>query len=246
MQNLEHQLLLQRKTARTFFWHRVRWDVIYRHLRDHNVQSLVDVGAGSGIFADFVKRKLPKTEYFFVEPSKALSTLLGQEFGEKQDLTHANNYHRVDAVMLLDVLEHIEEDQKFLIDLISKMKPGAVLAITVPAMKSLWSGWDPLVGHHRRYGKKDLSKLFQTFGKDFEVEEFRYIFWELIPLAIHRKWKLRDSVFAQVDPLKESEVPHLSPLVNGMLYFISSIGLTISRWMPFGTTLVLVGKKKSA
>jgi SAM-dependent methyltransferase len=245
MENLEHQLLLQRNTARSFFWHRIRWDYISNRLLRHDVHSLLDVGAGSGIFADFVKRNLPNTKYYFVEPSIVLSKYLEQEFGNEQDLGKAENYHKADAVMLLDVLEHIESDEKFLGELIRKMKPGATLALTVPAMKVLWSAWDPMVGHHRRYEKSTLLKLFKKFDHEFEVEDCRFLFWELIPLALHRKWKLRSTVVGKLDPLKESEVPMLSPLVNQILYLMSKTGLFFSRWMPFGTSLVVIGTKKA-
>ena len=244
MQNLEHQLLLQRKTARTFFWHRIRWDFISSRLRQHQVKSLVDVGAGSGIFADFVKRNFPEAQYSFVEPSETLSGLLDLEFGREKNLTQAKDFGAIDAVLLLDVLEHIEGDEEFLRNLVGKMRPGAVMAMTVPAMNSIWSGFDVLVGHLRRYEKKDLLALFQKIDSDFEVLECRYLFWELIPLALHRKWKLRPELMGEVDPLKESEVPNLPGAVNDLLYWISKVGSLVSRWMPVGTSLAVIGRKR--
>ena len=245
MQNLEHQLLLQRKTARTFFWHRIRWDFISSRLRRHQVKSLVDVGAGSGIFADYVKRNFPEAQYSFVEPSETLSALLDSEFGKERNLTQAKSFGTIDAVLLLDVLEHIENDEEFLKNLVGKMRPGAVLAMTVPAMNSIWSGFDVLVGHLRRYEKTDLLALFQKIDSDFEILECRYLFWELIPLAIHRKWKLRPELMGKVDPLRESEVPNFPGVVNDLLYVICKVGYLLSRWMPVGTSLAIIGRKKS-
>ena len=245
MENLEHQLLLQRKTARTFFWHRIRWDFISSRLHRHQVNSLVDVGAGSGIFADFVKRNFPQAKYFFVEPSATLAELLDLEFGNHQNLTRAESFGSIDAVLLLDVLEHIQNDEEFLKTLIGKMRPGAVMAMTVPAMKFIWSGFDDLVGHVRRYEKAELLQLFKKFESDFEVLECRYLFWELLPLAMHRKWKLRPGSLGKVDPLKESEVPNLPFVANQLLYIFSKIGYLFSRWMPFGTSLAVIGRKRS-
>jgi SAM-dependent methyltransferase len=244
MKNLEHQLLEQRRTARTFFWHRVRWTFIKKRFRRAPVSAILDIGAGSGIFSDFVKRHLPKTTYYFVEPSVVLSDSLRREYGSDRDLGKAENYAVADVVILLDVLEHIVDDKAFIADLVSKLKPGATFILTVPAMKSLWSGWDPIVGHHRRYSRAEILEIFGKHAEKFEVLDCQYLFWELIPLALYRKWKLRSAIIGKVDPLKESEVPALPAWVNQILFVFSRLALILSRWIPAGTSLALVGVRK--
>jgi hypothetical protein len=89
--------------------------------------------------------------------------------------------------------------------------------------------------------------FFVDFFHFFEhFEPFFFLFNQRLPLAIHRKWKLRKVATNEVDRMKESEVPALPSAVNQVLYWISKAGLLISRWMPFGTTLALVGVKKGA
>lgn len=59
--------------------------------------------------------------------------------------------HRADAVLLLDVLEHVEDDRGLVCDLLHAMKTGAYLFLMVPADPSLWSPHDRGFGHYRRY-----------------------------------------------------------------------------------------------
>ncbi|HJN91456.1 MAG TPA: class I SAM-dependent methyltransferase, partial [Dehalococcoidia bacterium] len=55
-----------------------------------------------------------------------------------------------DAAMLLDVLEHVEDDQAALDETVRLLRPGGVLVIAVPALKILWGVHDEALGHHRR------------------------------------------------------------------------------------------------
>lgn len=64
-------------------------------------------------------------------------------------------------VLLLDVLEHVEDDKVFLSDLITSMKAGASLLLTVPAHMSLWTDHDVLSGHQRRYDAESLQLLWE-------------------------------------------------------------------------------------
>lgn len=67
---------------------------------------------------------------------------------------------RADAVTLLDVIEHIEDDNGFLKTLVDILPVGSHLMITVPAMRALWSPHDVANHHFRRYEKPDLAALW--------------------------------------------------------------------------------------
>ncbi len=47
-----------------------------------------------------------------------------------------------DAIVMFDVLEHIDEDQATLEAIMARLKPGGRLVLTVPAFSSLWSNHD--------------------------------------------------------------------------------------------------------
>ena len=65
-----------------------------------------------------------------------------------------------DLVLLCDVLEHIGDDIGFLTWLVTVMKPGAHLLMTVPADPNLWSPHDEAYGHYRRYTPEVLARLW--------------------------------------------------------------------------------------
>lgn len=65
-----------------------------------------------------------------------------------------------DAYLLMDVLEHVEDDRDLLASIVDVMKPGSVVFVTVPADMSLWSEQDVQLGHHRRYDLESLRAMW--------------------------------------------------------------------------------------
>jgi putative flippase GtrA len=75
-----------------------------------------------------------------------------------------------DLIFTSNVLEHIEDDKKILLQLKSKLTETGLLLIYVPAFESIWTNMDDKVGHYRRYKIKDLtSKLHETGYKVLKI-----------------------------------------------------------------------------
>lgn len=68
--------------------------------------------------------------------------------------------HKADAVLLMDVLEHVKDDRDFIHDLLKAMKPGAFLFMMAPADPSLWSPHDAGFEHFRRYTLETFRALW--------------------------------------------------------------------------------------
>ncbi|MGO9392528.1 class I SAM-dependent methyltransferase [Rhodoblastus sp.] len=66
---------------------------------------------------------------------------------------------RVDTILYIDVLEHIEKDEDELRLAAAHLKPGGRAIVLSPAFNSLYSEFDRAVGHHRRYIKRDAQRL---------------------------------------------------------------------------------------
>jgi SAM-dependent methyltransferase len=62
----------------------------------------------------------------------------------------------VDTIVMVNVLEHIEDDRGALRNLFRVLRPGGHLLLFVPAMQMLMSKLDRIHGHYRRYHKRDL------------------------------------------------------------------------------------------
>jgi SAM-dependent methyltransferase len=80
---------------------------------------------------------------------------------------------RYDAVLSVNVLEHIEDDEAILRQLYAKLKPGGLISLYHPAGPSLYGQLDKLVHHYRRYSREEMVRKVQAAG--FSVEEVRYV-----------------------------------------------------------------------
>jgi SAM-dependent methyltransferase len=67
---------------------------------------------------------------------------------------------QADALLLMDVLEHVADDRALLERLLNALRPGAHLLLTVPADMALWSAHDESFGHFRRYDQRGLEHLW--------------------------------------------------------------------------------------
>jgi glycosyltransferase involved in cell wall biosynthesis len=80
---------------------------------------------------------------------------------------------RVDTVVCLNVLEHIEEDRATLADLHRLLAPGGRLILLVPALRKLYGTLDEHLRHFRRYEREELESKIREAG--FELESCRFV-----------------------------------------------------------------------
>lgn len=64
-----------------------------------------------------------------------------------------------DAILYIDVLEHIEDDREELRQAAARLRPGGFLIVLSPAHQWLYSDFDRTIGHFRRYSKRSLAAL---------------------------------------------------------------------------------------
>lgn len=88
---------------------------------------------------------------------------------------------RFDLIVLLDVLEHLEEDEKTIATLSSLLKEGGWLVLTVPAFQFLYGPHDVIHHHFRRYNNSGLNLLLQ--GKGLEITLLNYFNTFLFPFV---------------------------------------------------------------
>ncbi len=143
-----------------------------------------------------------------------------------------------DVVLLLDVLEHIQDDAKALERVVSLLRPGGTLVLTVPALKVLWSEFDELSGHYRRYDRRSLRAVLAAAG--LETVSLRYTFaWTVLPLFLRR-------LFFTADAAEHSHFVK-APVrpVNALLRLLSLLDHQVTRRIPvpFGSSLTAVAVK---
>jgi SAM-dependent methyltransferase len=77
-----------------------------------------------------------------------------------------------DTALLINVLEHLQDDRAAIRKARSELRMEGTLVIFVPAFGLLMSGLDRRLGHHRRYTTASLRKLLE--GAGFAVPTLRY------------------------------------------------------------------------
>lgn len=85
-----------------------------------------------------------------------------------------------DAILMLDVLEHIANDDEFLrLVALPLLRPGGTLFFSVPAHQWLYSSHDTALGHHRRYRPKDAAAMLARY---VTVDQHGSLFTSLLAL----------------------------------------------------------------
>jgi SAM-dependent methyltransferase len=142
------------------------------------------------------------------------------------------------VITAMDVLEHIEDDRAALAELVRLTRPGGLIVLTVPALRWLWSDWDVVLHHYRRYHKADLRKLIDSVP-GVEIERCEYFNAALLPaIWLVRSWR-------KLVPLKpgapraEDAIPP-GPANEALFRLLSSTGTWSWFRPPAGVSLLAV------
>ncbi len=141
-------------------------------------------------------------------------------------------------VTLLDVLEHTD-DKKTLKEIYRILKKDGLLLITVPAYKWMWSKWDVILHHKRRYTKKQLELLLIKNG--FEVVSGSYFqSFLILPVYLVRKIK---SVLKSKN--YDSDFRISNTFLNNFLLNLSlwEQRIVLKTGLPSGLSIIVLAKR---
>jgi SAM-dependent methyltransferase len=141
------------------------------------------------------------------------------------------------GVILLDVLEHIEDDAGFLSASCKYLNDNGFVIINVPALNSLYSKYDKKMGHIRRYSKKMILKLFEKNN----IQPLSIHFWgfSLLPVLILRKILL---LFIEDKSIVNVGFKTSGKMVNKAFTLLMKTENVILKNPPLGTSLIAIGK----
>lgn len=139
-------------------------------------RDIADVGSGTGVYAEKLADDGFNVVCFeidgdLVEISRQRGLTVIQQDVLSDSFRDANK-ERFSSVLTLDVLEHLEDENRFLQSIRILLGRGGVFVVKVPAHSFLYSWHDKRIGHFRRYSKKQLHRVLTQNG--FVVEEIKY------------------------------------------------------------------------
>ena len=213
-----------------------RW--ILRQFAPFLGRRVVEIGAGLGNFSRVILSHEGVREAVLVEPAANLFPRLRERFaGDPRVQPRHGLFEQVipesmgaDSIVLVNVLEHVEDDLALLRHIHRRLAPGGTVLLFVPALPALFGSIDKVAGHYRRYLKRSLAARLAEAG--FTVERIRYvnlpgtIAWFLIGRVL--KWRVFQPSSVQ-------------------LYdrFVIPLVAAIERWWepPAGQSLIAVARK---
>ena len=143
-----------------------------------NPSQILDVGAGSAFFLKEAKKLFPNALYIAMDPNYKT-----EQIGFFDEIEYIKSYSSggADLYLMIDVLEHIEDDIGVLSNYVAHAPSGAIFLISVPAFQFLWSSHDVFLGHYRRYTLYSLKKLIKDSG--LICLEEKYLFGLIFPIV---------------------------------------------------------------
>jgi len=143
-------------------------------------QHVVEVGAGLGTFAQRLHDSGAPDRMTLFEPDPGLSASLAERFAGRPEVSVYPTVFDAealatpaDAIVLVNVLEHIEEHDAFARAAFDALRPGGAMAVFVPALPVLYGSLDRAFDHYRRYTHASMRRLLTETG--FEVRRLRYM-----------------------------------------------------------------------
>lgn len=160
------------------------YEWILSYFRPFLLGRVLEIGAGLGHIA--ARYAGQPERLVLLEPAKNLYDRLKERFASQPQITTVcglveelrptelgdGAISHFDAVLLVNVLEHVEDDGRMLHHIFQLLRPGGALLVFVPAMPWLYGTLDALVHHVRRYTRGSLTTTVE--GAGFGVELARY------------------------------------------------------------------------
>jgi SAM-dependent methyltransferase len=157
--------------------------------------SIMEVGCSAGHLLADMRRSLPNATLTGGDYTLGTLVKLGEKmpdiplvrFNLADSPLPSNTY---DAMVLLNVLEHIEDDMAATSHIARMLKPGGIAVIEVPAGPELFDDYDRQLQHFRRYTLQGICGVVEQAGL---VVERRNYLGALIYPAFYLAKKLSQS-----------------------------------------------------
>jgi SAM-dependent methyltransferase len=237
------------------FWFKCRNRCIAAAIRSlpeaGQIRNVLEVGCGTGVVLSELERLFPARQVVGMDLFSE-----GLEFARRRfrgPLVRATLDRPVfsrafDLVGAFDVIEHVDDDRDILKQLSNQITPGGYLIVTVPAHQWLWSYFDEIAHHRRRYSRAELTSKVSAAG--FDVLYCSHFMAALLPLMWVKRTIIGERMVATAgqQAAVQSDV-EISNVVNSVLRLLSWPDALLMRKripIPVGTSLLIAARKPHA
>jgi glycosyltransferase involved in cell wall biosynthesis len=209
---------------------------IFLKFRPFLGRRVLEIGSGIGNITKFL---LDRELIIATDVEPKYLALLKNTFGKYKkfiiehldisgaEMEHYRSYH-IDSVICFNVLEHIEQDEKPLKNIFDLLEPEGRLLLLVPSHPWLYGSLDQHLGHHRRYGKRELKNKLEAVG-------FKIIFLTYFNRIGILGWFLNSKI------LRRKRLPSFQLRIYNFL--VPLLKLEKFFPLPFGISLLAVAEK---
>jgi SAM-dependent methyltransferase len=149
--------------------------------------SILDAGCGWGVTLDALERRgyraagMDISRRALEQIDRPDRTLIEADLRKPLP----DRAERFEGVLALDVIEHLDDDRAALLQLARLVQRGGVLVVSVPALPELFSEFDAIQGHRRRYRPDTLRSAFKGTGLELE----RLFWWGqwMVPVVARQR-----------------------------------------------------------
>jgi SAM-dependent methyltransferase len=240
-----------------YWWHVGKRAIVYSLLNRYLPSGwrgrtrALDLGCGTGLNLDHLSEygQAVGTDYY--EEALQFCRMRGHLSLCKADAAELPFTDRsFGIVTALDVIEHLDDDVTALREIRRILRPGGVAIISVPAFPWLWTYWDDILGHRRRYTSRMMREAVETAG--LKVEKISYsntlilvpaVGVRVVKTLLHKSAEVRQKPEETREP--ETDFMPVPPWVNKLLigYYRMEARLLRRARLPFGLSVVCVARR---
>lgn len=191
-------------------WELSRMKCIFNEIKNcGKITSVLDIGCGDAYFDRQLLQAFPEIKELY-----GVDTALAEPYANKNsggcwvNSLEAVPRKKFSLILMMDVLEHIEDDKGYMAMIQDYLADDGTLILTVPAFQKLFSLHDTELGHYRRYNMETLAQALEM--SSLKIAEKSYFYFCLIFLRLltmkktqnlsmwhydARSWKTRFVIF---------------------------------------------------
>jgi len=206
----------------------------------------LEIGCGTGFVLQMLEKTFPEWEIYATE-----AELEGIHFA-KQRVTSRTKLFQMDACAIpfknefdvvgaFDVIEHIRDDRKAINEIYRALKPGGYFVLSVPQHMFLWSKFDEVGCHFRRYAVNELEDIIKSCG--FSVQLSTSFNSLLLPLMMMSRWFKRTDNNKEIDVLDELRLSKSINKILTLILYVEYLLVKLGIRLPIGGSRMIVVKK---